>query len=82
MPTSTFLYIFSQKNKSRPILTIFSFGHQMGSCAKNYKNLPSSLFLGINGLISILSNQGRPVIYEMYMAIYQNLDRIRQSIYM
>ena len=26
------------------------FGHEMGSCAKNYKNLPSSLFLGINGL--------------------------------
>ncbi len=27
----------------------------MGSCAKNYKNPPSSLFLGINGLICILS---------------------------
>ncbi len=32
---------------------IFSFGHQMGSCAKNYKNLPNSLFLGINGLSKI-----------------------------
>ncbi len=30
---------------------IFSFGHNMGPCAKNYKNRPSSLFLGINGLI-------------------------------
>ncbi len=29
---------------------IFSFGYEMGSYAKNYKNLLSSLFLGINGL--------------------------------
>ena len=29
-------------------MIFFSFGHQMGSCAKNYKNLPSSLLLGIN----------------------------------
>ena len=27
------------------------FCYQMGSCAKNYKNLLSSLLLGINGLI-------------------------------
>ena len=29
---------------------IFSFSHQMGICAKNYKNLPSTIFMGINGL--------------------------------
>ena len=29
---------------------IFSFGRQMGLHAKNYKNPPSSLFLGINGV--------------------------------
>ncbi len=31
-------------------------GYQMGSCAKNYKNLPRSLFLGINGLRSYLGS--------------------------
>ncbi len=29
---------------------IISFGRQMGICAKNYKNLPSRFFMGINGL--------------------------------
>ncbi len=28
------------------------FGHKTGSCAKNYKTWRSSLFLGINGLMS------------------------------
>ena len=33
------------------VLGIFPFGHQMGLCAKYDKNLPSSFFMGINGLI-------------------------------
>ena len=53
MPTSTFCTFYSRKIKSHPILTIlskvYSFCHQMSSCAKNDKNLPSSLLLGING---------------------------------
>ncbi len=40
---------------------IFSFGRQMGSCAKNYKNLPSSLFLGINGLKGIMHISSNPL---------------------
>ena len=53
------------KIQTAPILTIFgrkchifSFGRQMGSCAKNYKNRPSSLFFGINGLICLISIMG------------------------
>ena len=38
------------KGRGVRIYDIFSFGHQMGSCAKNYKSLRSSLLLGINGL--------------------------------
>ncbi len=32
---------------------IFSFGHQMGLCAKNYENLPIRFFMGINGVSQI-----------------------------
>ncbi len=37
-----------RKIQTSPILTIL--GHQLGICAKNYKNLPSRFFMGINGL--------------------------------
>ena len=42
-----------------------SFGRQMGLRSKNFKNPPSSLFLGINGL-----NCSAVVIHNTFTAIY------------
>ncbi len=45
MPAGTYMYRQRAKNN------FFSFGHQIGICAKNYKTLPSRFFMGINGLM-------------------------------
>ncbi len=50
MPGGTKMYRQKAKNSN---FYIFPFGHQMGLCAEHYKNLPSSLFLGINGLSTL-----------------------------
>ncbi len=44
------MYRQRAKNSKFSDFDIFSFGHKMVSCAKNYKDRPSSLFLGTNGL--------------------------------
>ena len=48
---------------------IFSFGHQMSFCTKNYKNLPSNFFMGINGLIYAINKNssvlGQEANYEL-----------------
>ena len=52
MPGGTKMYRQRVKNSNFSNFDdIFSFGRQMGSCEKNYKNPPSSLFLGINWLM-------------------------------
>ncbi len=52
MPGGTKMYRQRAKNSNFSNFgDIFSFGRQMGLCAKNLKNPPSSLFLGINGLM-------------------------------
>ena len=51
-PPVHYMYRWRAKNSNFfDFHDIFSFGHQMGICAKNYKNLPSRFFMGINGLI-------------------------------
>ncbi len=51
MPVGTYMYRQRAKNSDfSDFDDLFSFGHQMGLCAKNYENLPSRFFLGINGL--------------------------------
>ncbi len=50
---------------------IFSFGHQMGICAKNYKNLPSRFFMGINWL---KANRPHPRDYLQTPTDYRHTD--------
>ena len=51
----------------------FSFRRQMGLCAKNDQNLPSSLFLGINGLTD-LAPQLASILENIYNILHTNID--------
>ena len=57
MPAGTYMYRQRAENSNFSDFddNIFSFDHQMGICAKNYKNLPSRFIMGINGLSSALT---------------------------
>ena len=48
----------------------FSFGHQMGICAKNYKNLPSRFFMGINVLHMIIKEKQCPPFSQMVPQVH------------
>ena len=55
---STYMYQQRARNSNfSDFDDIFSVGRQIGLCAKNYKNPPSSFFLGSNGLTLIKENR-------------------------